>query len=237
MSSEFYCLNHPDSGRLRGRASLLDGGDLGLLCPVNARHRLLSAAGRNSRVNRHIAIDVKHNRRDESMIWPWAAGYCVVHESVVEAMHSRGFTGFECRPATVRFRDGELSREYCRLLITGWAGLARPESGVRLLEGCSSCVWKKYSPLIDPSQLIDENQWTGDDFFMVWPATGWTFVTSRVVEFLASARVKSYKLDRLEPAGPGEENFTGGNEFQTDSLEAVLPTELALKYGPRLGLL
>jgi hypothetical protein len=39
------------------------------------------------------------------------------------------------------------------------------------------------------SNLLDQNQWDGSDFFMVWPYPKFIFITARVAEF-----IKKYKL-------------------------------------------
>ena len=113
-------------------------------------------------------------------------------------------------------------------------GQARPESGISLLKKCSGCPVKSYGKLLDSSQLIDESQWTGDDFFMVWPLpTSYTFVTKRVVEYLESAKMRTYVIhpaDRLR-------GVAGKWGFSVRSLAERLPDELAETYGRPLGIL
>jgi len=101
-----------------------------------------------------LALAVKHNRRDELIVWPWI-GLCIIHASLLDRFWESGFTGYWTRPATLRFRDGEVSREYRELDVTGWAGIARPESGVHVVKDCPACHWKKYSRLTGAEHLID----------------------------------------------------------------------------------
>jgi hypothetical protein len=185
-----------------------------------------------------LALEVKHNKRDELIISSWT-GERVVHRSLTGEFESRGFTGYRLRPATVRFRDGYLSDEYSELIVTGWAGIARPESGIELREDCPGCPLKRYTSLQDAEQLIDWSQWTGEDFFIVWPLPLYTLVTNRVADALKSLKVKSYRLSSLRmleqrfiPASllPSHGGFTVG------ALSDFMPDDIAIKYGKPAGL-
>jgi hypothetical protein len=197
-------------------------------CPLNREHK---GWWRLS----NLALEVQHRKHDETLISSWAS--CVIHEKLAEEFEKRGLSGYRLRPATVRFRDGVLSKDYLQLVVIGWAGVARPESGIRLIEECSGCVRKKYSPLEDASQLIDWSQWSGEDFFVVWPIPE-CLVTERVAAVLRELKVKSYNLkspDALEnldipPSRRRNLGFVGG------PLSATMPQDIAKKYGAPLGL-
>ena len=193
-------------------------------CPLTSDH--LDGSRRVS----ELILTVKHNRRDEMIIW-WLSG-CVVHERLLAQFEQQGFTGFRVRQATVRFRDGTMSREYRELIVTGWAGIARTESGVRVVESCSACHYKRYSGFTDVEQLIDWEQWTGEDFFMVWPLPLFILVTERVASWLLSHKVKSLTLAGLHDLDPGVVGFG----FTVGRLSDFLPEDLALRYGKPLGL-
>jgi hypothetical protein len=154
--------------------------------------------------------------------------------SGIHARSSEGLSGFELLPATVRFRDGVLSREYKRLLVTGWGGAARPESGVRLIHACPGCLHKEYSGLRDAGRLIDPEQWNGEDFFVVWPVPTYIFVTHRVVEFLEAPGVRSYYAHPLNERTPICDSTSA--TFSIGSLSRYLPADLAVRYGQALGL-
>ena len=230
--TEFFCFMDPDSDRLLAASDLsatpaaLDTG----LCTVGfSRHPRCVTPEADDHINAVVNLEVKHQKRDELLIWtrpPWPC--VVIHESLLEKMQTAGFSGYALRPATVRFRDGFLSREYKRLLVTGWGGIARPESGIRLMDECPACLCKSYSSFSDSSQLVDKNQWTGEDFFVVWPLPYFIFVTNRVAEFISAARPKSYRLFRLDRDA---ERFIGRGGFTVGSLGESFPRALALKYG------
>jgi len=76
--------------------------------------------------------------------------------------------------------------------------------------------------------LVDWKQWTGEDFFIVWPLPGYTLITGRVANLLMSRNVRSFELGGLEGAG-----ISG---FSVVRLSSFLPLDLALKFGAPLGL-
>ena len=116
--------------------------------------------------------------------------------------------------------------------MTGWAGMARPESGIRLVKNCPSCLMKRYSAISDYGNLVDWTQWTGDDFFIVWPMPLYTFVSDRFAQWLQVRRVKSFWLMGSEDRA----RLIGKSGFGPGRLSDYLPEDLAIKYGRPLGL-
>lgn len=220
----YFNLHWPDSERLLADTET-DEETEDKACPITTKH--LDGSRRVS----PLALTLKHNRRDETMIWCWVEGL-VVHERLLEGFEQQGFTGYRTRAATVRFRDGQLSNNYQELIVTGWAGVATPDSGVRVKKGCPACHWKNYTGITDYEKVIDWSQWTGEDFFIVWPLPRYFLVTERVAHWILSNAVKSYKLTGLDdfdhPAGDG--GFTVGR------LSDFMPEDLAIKYGAPLDL-
>ena len=178
-----------------------------------------------------MSVRMKHHRRDEKMIWCWAFG-TLVHEELLAEMEKLGFTGYRSRPATVSYRDGSVSTGYRELIVTGWAGVASPESGVRVAKSCPACRWKKYTAVTDYERLIDWTQWSGDDFFIVWPMPHWILITERVAQWLLSRDVKSFRLTSLDDW----DHPVGASGFTVGRLSNFLPEDLAVKYGRPLGL-
>jgi hypothetical protein len=149
-------------------------------------------------------------------------------------MAEHGLTGFVLRPAKVRFRDGLVSEEYRQLVVTGWGGIARPESGIHLLEACAGCLHKTYSGLKDAGRIIDPGQWTGEDLFTVWPLPTYTFITRRVKDFLETNAVRSYYAHTLNEHSPICQYAS--TECSIGGLAQFIPEEQALRYGRPLGL-
>jgi len=199
------------------------------LCPVTSgmnQHRSIRRTG-------DLALEVKHTERDQWLISGILHGMAV-HARLLDEFEKRGFTGYRLKPATVRFRDGYLSHDYSELVVTGWAGVAPPESGIELIEACGGCGYKKYSALKNPEHLIDWSQWTGEDFFIVWPMPGYTLITRRVADALAELKIKTYRLDDM--LKPRESRFAGKFGYSVGPLSQCMPEDLAIRYGRPLGL-
>jgi hypothetical protein len=120
----------------------------------------------------------------------------------------------------------------------GWAGVARPESGIRLIEACPGCGYKRYSGLQEVEQLIDWGQWSGEDFFMVWPLPKFRLVTRRVADVLEGLKVKSFSLGSLRriEVRKAPAALQGSRGFAVGRLSAFMPQDIAVKYGGPLGL-
>src|SRR5205823_4966344 len=106
---EYFRLDGPDS---RLRASKAREGLYEVsLCPATKgmdQHHASRRVG-------DLALEVKHNNRDQWLISAWLDGI-VVHAQLLDEFAKRGFTGYRLRPATVRFRDGYLSYDYSELV-------------------------------------------------------------------------------------------------------------------------
>jgi len=121
----------------------------------------------------------------QDFVWTWYSD-CLIQDKVLHRFLSEGFTGFQPRPVHLRWEhpsDQPLPKLW-ELEVTGWAGMARPESGIRLLERCAVCGRQIYTSFATPAFLVDSKQWDGSDFFMVWPMPRFIFVTERVASFL-----------------------------------------------------
>jgi hypothetical protein len=231
---EFYCFGPIQSrNKFLGEVSPPYGpGDNFVQCPVNPKHQpLTKRAWEDLLRSKRVVARLKHSRRDQMMIWttPWT--YCLIHERLATEMHGRGFTGYSLAPAEVILQDGTTSSDYHRFAITGWGGLARPESGIRLISECKGCTLREYSPLADPSKLIDESQWTGEDFFAVWPLyyDCW-FMSRRAAEYVRSSRTESCIVRSLDT--PPDVEYPLGFRYgvTVGSVEEMLPARLARKY-------
>jgi hypothetical protein len=162
----------------------------------------------------------------------------VVHASLIEEFEKHEITGYRLRPATVRFRDGYLSKDYSELVVVGWAGVARPESGIRLLTECPGCMRRTYSDLENVDLAIDWSQWSGEDFFVVWPLPMIYLLTKRVADMLNRFKVKHYSLGTLERYAkrPGSTRTPAAGAISVGRLSLTMPEDVAIKNGRPLGL-
>jgi hypothetical protein len=227
---EYFRLESPDAQRLLASAERSVPNEI-RPCPITEgmdQHRSFRAMG-------DLRLEVKHNDAEQLLIFDWLQGP-VVHARLLEEFAERGFTGYRLRPATVRFRNGNLSSDYSELIVTGWAGVAPAESGIQLIEACSGCGYKKYSSLKHPEKLIDWAQWTGEDFFIVWvwPLPKYLLITKRVADTLAELKVRSYQLENM--LAPRQPAFSTDFGHSVGALSGFLPEDLAITYGHPLGL-
>jgi hypothetical protein len=117
----------------------------------------------------------------------------------VELFRASGLTGFGVRPVKARYKRADVEPPCLwELVVTGWAGMAPPESGVRLIEDCPACGLKVYSAWTNPERLIAPSQWDGSDFFMVWPLPMDIFVTEHVAQVIGEKRLSGGVLEPFE---------------------------------------
>ena len=178
------------------------------------------------RLKSDLAVKVSHNRKNELLIWAWVRG-CLVHEKLIAELDAMGATGYRLKPGSVRFRDGSVSNEYRELVVTGWGGVASPESGLKPIERCLDCHYVRYGFLPHPEKLMDWSQWTGEDFFVIWPMPGMILITGRVADLLRRLKARSYTVGRPSRSWGGP---------VVGRLSASMPEDLAQKYGEPLGI-
>ncbi len=226
---DYFYLHGPGSRRLTASDTVEDGQEV-RVCPSTSG----MSQHRSIRRTQDLALEVSHRKREELMIW--SIDGLVMHNRLLDEFERKGFTGLRRRPATVRFRDGYLSMDYSEAIVTGWGGHARVESGIRLTEECAGCGSRRYTGLEDSSELIDWKQWSGDDFFIVWPLPNYRMITSRVADELASLGIRSYHLGspsdlerRAQPDG-----LSVG--YSVGPVSEHLPEDVALKYSNAYGL-
>lgn len=247
MSQKFWCLSEPDSTvglaeRDRQRIEELEK----LRGPVG-----LQAAERTD-----IALPVLvTSRKLKDFVWTWNFN-CLVQDRVLDLFRSLGFTGFEVLPIEARAKrrkpgadwdenvrafmeEQAASIEIPRLweiMVTGWGGIAPPESGIKFL-GYKECCIKgvtgpSYSKLTNAHYLIDEKQWDGSDFFIVWPIAKYIFVSDRVAKIIKNNKLRGCKL---EPSEALVDPFAGYT-YNPCGLRYYLPEKRAREIGEPLGI-
>ena len=138
-----------------------------------------------------LAIELDKEPLDFMTTNGWLGSW-VVSDRVRAIFGEHCMTGFELLPVKTRYatkkrpRERRLPPRMWELQVTGWGGIAPPESGVARLpeHDCAGCGMLRYSPITDPSRFVDERQWDGSDLFLVWPAPSRLFLSARVVELM-----------------------------------------------------
>jgi hypothetical protein len=139
------------------------------------------------------------NFTPQDFVWTWG-GECLVQAPVLHLFRSLGFTGFEAVPVQ-KIKFAQSSKEPPKLweiVVKGSAGMASPDSGIRVLRTCPGCGLTDYSRITNPSKLIDVSRWDSSDFFRVEPVEGFIFVTDRVIHALRENLVTGWKARSLE---------------------------------------
>lgn len=204
-----------------------------ILCQENPNHR------RGGKRTTNLSV-VLPKRQTFGVMWTWGSE-CLIQQRTLDAFQQQGFSGFQVKPVKARFKRAVSAEppRFWELAVTGWAGLAAPESGIRLdeAESCLSCGSLKYTRATDYSRLIDEKNWDGSDFFIVWPLPKFIFVTDRVRDFVQKNDIRFTQFARpedLQPKTAVDQRLHFG--FSPGRLSHWMPEERAHQLGDPLGI-
>ena len=225
MPSYFWELRKPES--TRKLAEWVDDAieTEKVVCPIIPGHR---RGGK-----RMSDLSVKLPRGVvQDFVWTWYSE-CLIQDHVLELFRRESFTGFDVKPVKARFKTSAVAPpRLWELVVTGWSGLARLESGIRRTYFCEACKHAKYSEISDAERLIDESRWDGSDFFIVWPMPRFVFVTDRVANCIRGHRLSGTMLSEVrELNGIGKEDGLGGGR-----LSYWMPKGRARELGEATGI-
>lgn len=207
-----------------------------ILCPAQEGHMRAGARIGN--------LSIKIPSKIGDMIWTWYSEFMIT-DRVKNLFEEAGFTGYLLKPVTITGFLGKSRKKSLQmmeerelpvlweLVVTGWAGMAPRESGIKLLESesCPVCGMLRYSGLTDPTRLIDESQWDGSDFFMVWPMPRFIFVSEKVKKFIKANKLTGGSIVPVEKLG-----CTGDYGFGPGRLSYCMPEDRAHLLGDSLGI-
>lgn len=221
----FWNLQSPES--VRGLAEWDKSVELEqVVCRLNPGHM------RGGRRLNNLSLLLPRSR-PKDFVWTWQSE-CLIQDYVLQVFRKKGFTGFDVNPVTARFKTGlGHPPRLWELVVTGWAGLAPPESGIRLTEYCPGCRFAHYSGLMDADRLIDPARWDGADFFTVWPMASFILVTDRVAACIQSHAFSGAVLKDVRAlSGIGLDSGLGGGR-----LSYWMPESRARELGKEFGIL
>lgn len=222
--AHFWRLEKPEFARQQ--ADWDDGMDLEqVICPRFPGHQ------RGGKRTTDLKV-VLHTADLHDFIWFDYGGECVIQDRVLQIFRDNNVTGFEVKAVRARFDDSDMIPPIVwELVVTGWAGMAKPESGIRLDESasCSECGHLRYTGLEKANEIIDTDRWDGSDFFMVWPMPRHIFVSDRVINI-----IRDHQLTGTRPTLICE--LTRTNGFSPGRLHYYMPEERAKALGIPLGI-
>ncbi len=164
---------------------------------------------------------------------PWA---CLVSRRAQQVFASAGLIGY--RLESVLGIDGKSEiKGLRRLLVTGWAGMARPESGVQFSErlSCRRCGMPGYSGPIFPEKMFDLENMDYSDFLLLWPLPQLIFITRRAAIAIQDAGLTGCNILPVQSimSSLAEQVFPGSPSqwFMASELSRVLKE---LRFGSEL---
>jgi hypothetical protein len=195
-----------------------------VLCPLDPGHQ------RGGKRLNELNITLPRGTVQD-FVWTWYSE-CLFQCQVLNLFRSEGFTGFDVKPVKAGFKKGiDQPPTLWELVVAGWGGVARPESGIRRLLYCEGCKLTEYSGLTNPENLIDDKQWDGSDFFIVWPMPRLVFVTERVANCIRDHQLTGVLLrDVRGLTDVGKDGLSGGR------LSDWMPESRARELGERTGI-
>jgi hypothetical protein len=196
-------------------------------CSLNAGHE------RGGRRLSTLSVTLPADPIDD-FIWTWQSE-CLIQEHVRRLLEARCFSGFQAKPVKARFeRDNKKTPILWEMIVTGWGGMAASGSGIRLLEHCYGCGHLRYSKVSNPEMLIDEAQWEGSDFFIVWPLPRYIFITDRVAQSIIQAEWRGVRI--LTPSEIDWSGISFASGFTPGRLSYSMPEGRARELGQPLGI-
>jgi len=183
----------------------------------------------------NLIIDLPSLKKMGDFITTFGYTAWMITDEVSQLFKEQGFTGYELRPVKVnkvkRMKEGSSIPKLWQLVITGWGGIAPPESGMKLISECKVCGYKKrYSGLSNPSALINPSQWDGSDFFIIYPLVRFIFVTERVKQFIEKKKLRGCLFREPKDIKPID------SEIGIAPLSLYMPLDRAKEIGEPLGI-
>jgi hypothetical protein len=165
-------------------------------------------------------------------LWTWYHEL-LIQDHVVALLQNAGFTGYELRPVVARFKRQRnvIPPRLWEIVVTGWGGIAPPESGVRLLDKCDVCGYSSFTQATS-RWPIPGPEWDGSDFFRIWPYPLFILVTDRVAQFMMSNQLGGARC--IHPANRMV-NASGGT-LSPGSVRKYLAPDHAVAFVRKYGI-
>ena len=144
-----------------------------------------------------LSVDIPQTALSAEFVWTWQSD-CLIRQDALDRLRTDRATGFETRPVRLIVNGVSIQHDYQEFVVTGWGGVARSDSGVKILESCSECGYLHYNGVTDWLKVFDPSQWDGADFFMVWPLPRFIFVSEKVTRLFGKIGFGGARLIPIE---------------------------------------
>jgi hypothetical protein len=163
-----------------------------IICPAVPDHR------RGGKRLTDLCVVIPSLKVDD-FVWTWQSE-CMIQEAILKMFKKEGFTGFEVKPVKFRFKRKSETKlpKLFEIVVTGWGGMGSAQSEVKMTYKCSACNDMEFKGVKSFANLLDEKQWDGSDFFIVWPYPRFIFITARVANFIKKHKMSGIKLQKPE---------------------------------------
>lgn len=232
MSNVFWRLSHGPS--IKGLAE----SDRTVVKQLEAQYGKMEPWIRMHRVSSVPIHVLLRGSQLRDVIWTWD-GQCLIQDRVLQMFREQGFTGFQVHPVSAKWKkrihsDMPDIPTLWELIPVGWGGTAPEESGIhRVPPPPDGPDELRYSAFTDPSKLMNEKQWDGSDFFILWPMPSYIHVTDRVAQFIRENKLKTAVLERLDMLTMNTRVIPG---YSPGPLRWYLPEDRAREIGEPLGI-
>lgn len=199
-----------------------------IVCPNNPGHQ------RGGKRTTDLKIVLRQSN-GEDFVWFDYTGECVIQDHVLQVFRDNNVTGFEVKPVKARFAlTSAIPPQMWELVVTGWAGVAPPESGISLNKekSCPVCGSLHYTSATDNSHLIKREQWDGSDVFMVWPLCRYIFIADRLRRLVEANHLTGCHF--IAPKDLPISRYNSG--YSPGRLSYYMPQNRAKELGEGLGI-
>jgi len=127
----------------------------------------------------------------------------LITDRVAGIFKAHNITGYRLQP--VKVCNMKLDFNLWELIVTGSAGRAHPDSGLKLRLHCEYCGLTRYTPIKKRIGIIvDEKQWDGSDIFTIVEYWKYVLVTEKVKRIIEENKLRGVKVVPTSELGRDE---------------------------------
>lgn len=149
-------------------------------------------------VSVNLWIDVKGEKVGDFVATAYSDW--LITDEVAALLREEKLTGYELRP--VKVCDRKLDFNLWEMAVTGSAGKAHSDAGIRVVSHCAHCGSTVYSPIKKGVGIVlNEETWDGSDFFTIDEYYKYILVTENVKRVIEGNKLKGVRLVPISALG------------------------------------